>query len=364
MTTISETLISILSPPPYSEHSRHLASFVTLAFSQFGTGKPADRIEELRRLNLFYLQMTGVDDIVKEEELMRTKWFDYRYLHPVEATQVVVNCWTAKYQHAWAKYRNSEEAHTRVGVSHDTDPKSLRRNWNMFFHLRQRIDALGLHYSPAIGEAFETKCDLGWSHSILPSQLLLEQYSYECERAAEQQQGNPVNPYPTLQIFWDEFYRGDAAQRAVKYHALNIIRYYAVNRDKAAARLLGCQPILNESEIRQEFGDELIEQAKRAGWVGDIRKNMDDATVQQLTQSCFGIPGLADRRSTACSSCVNFERCEDTARRDVATLADIFKTETPALDRKREQARLRKRRQRAREASDINRTVETASLLP
>lgn len=79
-----------------------------------------------------------------EPALMETKWFDYRRLHPMQATYYFVKCYNDAYRDFYRKAINAEAAPFVRGIKeHDfLDAKEKMTFWR----LRQNCDKVGLPY--------------------------------------------------------------------------------------------------------------------------------------------------------------------------------------------------------------------------
>jgi hypothetical protein len=84
--------------------------------------------QDLPRLRKNYEAMIKLhgDSIQLERKLHRTKWFDYRFLSALEATELFVKEYSSAYEHYFGKYFNSEAAEGKTGVRQGLWKSSLR----------------------------------------------------------------------------------------------------------------------------------------------------------------------------------------------------------------------------------------------
>jgi len=54
-----------------------------------------------------------VDLLASEPGLMLTKWFDYRFLHPVAATKIFADAYVKAFRSAWARTQDLYEAESK-----------------------------------------------------------------------------------------------------------------------------------------------------------------------------------------------------------------------------------------------------------
>lgn len=83
-------------------------------------------------------------DLVKEPDLMQTKWFDYRRLHPLQATYFFLKCYEQAYRHFYRRAVDYERA-PYVRVIKETDFLQSREK-RSFWRLRQLCDMAGMPY--------------------------------------------------------------------------------------------------------------------------------------------------------------------------------------------------------------------------
>lgn len=83
-------------------------------------------------------------ELVRETELMSVKWFDYRRLHPMQATYFFMKCYNDAYRELYRKAINSEAApFVRSTKAHDFLEAKEKLS---FWRLRQLCDQMGMRY--------------------------------------------------------------------------------------------------------------------------------------------------------------------------------------------------------------------------
>ena len=103
-----------------------------------------------------------------EAHLMRTKWYDYRRLHPLQATFFFVEC----YARAYGDHLKMAFEHKRrfqrgfKGKSFLESPEKLS-----FWRLRQVVDKLGIRYEFFMRHAMMWFFKRGWLHLPRPSHI-------------------------------------------------------------------------------------------------------------------------------------------------------------------------------------------------
>lgn len=93
---------------------------------------------------IFTIQNFARADLKCEAELMTVKWFDYRRLHPLQATYYFVQCYTVAYQDFYRKAIDKDRApYVRCLSAIDFLEAKERAT---IFRLRQLVDRLGMRY--------------------------------------------------------------------------------------------------------------------------------------------------------------------------------------------------------------------------
>ena len=115
---------------------------------------------DLDFLNAETLMMQHIPDslIKKEAELMRTKWFDYRRMHPTKATYYFTHCFHKAYQQfmvtTYDRSGRYMKAFKQMDIMHAYEKQAV---WK----LRQLADSLGMRYDFFLLRAFAWYSD-GW----------------------------------------------------------------------------------------------------------------------------------------------------------------------------------------------------------
>ena len=105
----------------------------------------------------------------KEAELMRTKWFDYRRMHPTKATYFLASCYAKAYGNAIAVMKDSQMGLYHKGFK-GMDFMQTKEALS-FWRLRQSIDKLGIRYDFYLRKAMDWCIENGWRRPPRPSQL-------------------------------------------------------------------------------------------------------------------------------------------------------------------------------------------------
>jgi hypothetical protein len=104
----------------------------------------------------------------KEAELMRTRWFDYRRLHPTKATYLFAHAYNKAYQNCVAVMKD-------VGLRFmkgykGADALDVHEKLS-FWRARQLVDSLGIRYDFFLRKAMDWHIEAGWIQPPRPSHL-------------------------------------------------------------------------------------------------------------------------------------------------------------------------------------------------
>jgi hypothetical protein len=102
--------------------------------------------------------MLARKDLRIERDLNRQKWFDYRFMSPIEATLQFRKLFQEVYRRKYSINIDSEEAERKTGVA----KKLSRADLTSFWRARQFADGLGVTYEVFLEAAFQALIRRGW----------------------------------------------------------------------------------------------------------------------------------------------------------------------------------------------------------
>jgi hypothetical protein len=109
-------------------------------------------------------------DLWREESaLMRTKWFDYRRLHPLQATYYLAHCYNQSYRQLITMCHD-RAAGRRMRAFRGSDFLEHRERLS-FWRLRQLCDRLGMRYDFLACHAMRWGFKRGWTRGPRPQHL-------------------------------------------------------------------------------------------------------------------------------------------------------------------------------------------------
>lgn len=142
---------------------------ITAAPSYFGSELDVDS------LDILSIQHIDRKLLAHEPALMRRKWFDYRPLHPAQATYLMVHHYSRAYGEFIGKTLDVKRRFTQVIKGKDF---MNAREVKSFWRLRQQIDGLGMRYEFFLRAAMAWLIERGWGkgapHPPRPAHLMRE----------------------------------------------------------------------------------------------------------------------------------------------------------------------------------------------
>lgn len=118
-----------------------------------------------------------------EVGLFATKWFDYRFMHPTEATYCFAHCYRQAYKIAVERSKDAEKAIYSKGFR-GTDMFDLKPiEITGFWKARQSADRLGVDYEFYAAYAMSFAIKNGWRNFPRPQQMYSEEMTKFIEDA-------------------------------------------------------------------------------------------------------------------------------------------------------------------------------------
>ena len=227
---------------------------------------PADWLGEFHGSELHFIrcEMFALaripDSMLKEEaELMQTKWFDYRRLHPTKATLLFIDAYNKAYKgfiRVAKDYGMAEGIKVYKGSPLDM---LMSKEGKSVWKARQAFDRLGIRYDFALRFIMNYCLERGWTKGPRPAHLTNEDMLVMLMLAWEEEQGRVIQRVCDPRYRVENFF-GHSDQLA--YEALIVSQIKLRRRRSAAlhnALYLDCS-IRFEEALRQ-FSPEEIEEA-------------------------------------------------------------------------------------------------------
>lgn len=313
------------------------------------TVDPNQLIERRRKNNLCAVLNIDAATLSHERELNETKWFDYRFMTPFEATLLFRGEYQAAYRYAWGTMMSTAEADKKRGLSLE-DLLPGTRGFTSLWRARQKADALGLPYRMFIDHAIGFLTSHSWDRIPRPNQLLSGKQEARvaaaaCQYLIDEMEG--IWRASELPHYLVEAFIGFPAQAQHQEWVLDIVRHRG-NKGRAICRACFQDRTLPIDRATAEFPLRSIEEAGEHG-----EKATPAAAValdrEELRPACFGLPGAFSADAAECDRCPVKPECPLEGERVLETVRN-GSLETVA-DRRRALGAQRTRRCRARKAA-------------
>lgn len=270
----------------------------TLAdFTELEKSRIADQLKIAPHVSLEALNL--------ERELYLTKWFDYRFISPVEATQRFADAYVTIYRDIWCQQfdRNaaaSKKALASGGLYHN------HREFSLMWGARQAADALGAPYELHIRHAMDIKLRLGWKKPPRPNQLCGIKKADKMVPALQKRwdERKEVMQFTNLPVYRSENFVGFHAQLDHQAYVLDRVATHG-HRPWAAGSASIAKRLVAIDRIADRWGEEFAARAVDEGR-SETPVPLEKIDVASVLPSCFGRIGDGD---PVCGACPAAGRC-------------------------------------------------------
>lgn len=278
--------------------------------------------------------------LVVEPDLQDLMWVQYRYMTPLERTDVFTREYIAAYRRAYARYCGDADAAAKKRPAESEFVRNDIGDMNCLWKARAIADILGVPYDMYLDTVMDGKLGNGkWIEPPLPNQLYAAvdparlRDRPTATEVSERLYGDDWDPQ-----FFADAYRGDPVQEA----ALQLLRVDVWDGPNPAQRLvhyLVHRRAITETRARAMFGTDLVDAAIAIG--GQPQEPMLSDLVPYQPH-CFGYPQGAP--TAPCWTCGVVIDCYQHKDRVRAMLMATTGSDNPRLARERAQNAKRQRR--------------------
>ena len=302
-------------------------------------------------------------DLALERQLHGSKWFDYRFVTPKQATLIFKAAYQKVYREKYADNIDTEEAEGVTGI--DTSDFAGTKQPTAFWRARQFADALGVPYDIFCEAAFG---------NLLRSWKRIPYINQLYGKKNEQRIARAVYDYWTewrttrlmcsrLPQYREESFRNLPAQIE---HRNWVIQEIKNNRTGALAQACDFFRILPIDEAVATFGQDWLDRT-REGYFSEPPDPVVSVPDNEFLPSCHSIPGAYEETAVECKACPVRSSCLAgvTAVRD-KLMASHGGSDDPKADRRRDQVRRRVALHRAKKkvGPTITMTLTTSADRP
>ena len=298
----------------------------------------------------------SVEDAKMERALMETKWFDYRFMSPLDATEQFAQEYRKAYQLKWRTNFATDEASKKLAFQ-GGDWRKSPTEFTSCWRARQRADFFGVPYGFFCERALELYLRRGYARPPRPNQLysgktiamlvagIQKEWREHCDGVQLM--------ISLLPQYHSDSFIGDRVQCAHQDWVVEIVRERHMD-PRCIARACFELCVLPVDRAHFEFGPRRVERAREHAEseriVPVIARKLES---HEFRPSCFGIVHSFDPSEADCARCAFKAPCKTVTD----TIADHVRRACgdidPVLARKRRLGRERVRRHRQRNAAPI-----------
>lgn len=281
-----------------------------------------------------------------ERDLSVTKWFDYRFLTPLEATLQFMEDYEIVYRAMWKSTFDLTEADSKCGRA----KKGLfanRREFSTFWNARVFADMLGVRYPFFIRTTMETALRRGkWKRLPRPGQLWNKPDCIEAVRTKWEEELAGRQAVSELAHYRLENFLGLPHQVDHQEHALRVAKKRP-NMQRALGSYIDIDRIVSVAQAEAAYMPIVVGLAREtvAGIAAPVPEEV--LPLEKLLPACFGLPVVVDPSLPLCSECPLIDRCTKASAIAHTASVERFGAD-PVLDHKRALSRERSRQYRER----------------
>lgn len=225
-----------------------------------------------QELDLLAIQKISPALFKEETSLYQTKWWDYRHLHPVEATYEFANEYLAAYRRVIQRRIESEVAKRIFPVKGMKDIFNDAKDIQItgFWKARQMADRIGCPYSFYCSEALLYGDKRDWAFLPKPTQMYSTQRKFETDPSLVESIAAAWNDKKANSVVHSSLSQFDLAnyneQRVQIEHQESLVSQIQGKKHKQhllLAQFVFDTPKLSYDRAVKAFGIEAVEHSKR-----------------------------------------------------------------------------------------------------
>lgn len=230
-----------------------------------------------------------------------------------------------------------------------------RRQATSIYRIRQHLDYTGMEWLPILHQHYQYMEDAAGEDARMPNQVLGAVRTPEKLAKMAENARRSATELPQV----EDFFPVAATSRPDLFPALRTVwtRFREMVKDRK--HWVNCETVIKRGMITPELAREY---AGEKFWAERIRMDEDELLASgtpapgrkrpeeiAIPPSCFACPGVDHNTNPVCTTCHFRRRCESEASRALKLIREKHGVSDPVREKKKEQARLRKRAQRERE---------------
>lgn len=277
--------------------------------------------EHKLRLNKLHRMMKLIPTKYRalEAEVMPTKWSEYRFLTPMDATKQFHRAYIEAYKDY---YRENIDVIAASDIKIGFKLSLHKRNAHLtqLYIARQKADQIGLPYPAYLEFVFKFAAARRYRHPPQPNQLWPGEKKRDAwltkivEFWSDDRHGlelNRMKAMPQYAFFSD---RGLPAQRQFRKEMLDLVSRGVYSIDGFVAKHVVERQYFRAVDCHF-LGEKAVECAERKaredvanGFLRTVE--LKTPTSKEFYQSCFGVPGVVTSDNPICSTCTQRGDCE------------------------------------------------------
>ncbi|WP_232627634.1 hypothetical protein [Methylobacterium sp. Leaf118] len=279
-----------------------------------------------------------------ERDLAQMKWFDYRFLSPVQATLHYVDEYQRVFRLKWRRHFDSTDAGKKRGIATGGLFHS-RKEFSEFWNARVHADSMGVRYDVYISTAMETALRRAKQKRLLRAGQMRRA---DCIQAIEKRWEEELAGSRWLSEL--PHYRGEnhcalPAQFAHQEHVAHGVRKRS-NGALALGMAIDELRVLPVETAEAVHGAEFVARARERSMGIGRPAPVELLEPEQLIPSCFGLPAPFDVAAEPCNKCPLADQCRKASEHVLADVVEHYGSADPTLHHRRELGRERVRRHR------------------
>ena len=287
--------------------------------------------------------------IVSETALVGSKWFDYRFMTPLEATELFAQEYAEAFRNSWRRTQDYREAELKRALP--KDGLKAKGELTSMWRARQIADAVGMKYDVfliTVMHFFEVR---SYRRPPRPNQIYGEKIrepliSVALREWSKRQEEAGLYTYSTSPAYKNEVFLGLPAQLDHREFVLRAIRKSHSYAD-AIAKLHFKLRLIPLEIVEAKFDAGHVDEARRLASSTSSSPTIR-LSAEQLRPGCFGLPRASEAGDADCVRCPMKLECQQDCDVVRDMVAKKFGTENPYESRRRKQNRERVSRHRAK----------------
>ncbi|MBR0794008.1 hypothetical protein JQ615_01250 [Bradyrhizobium jicamae] len=293
----------------------------------------------------------SANDAARERALMETKWFDYRFMSPLDATALFAQEYQRVYRRKWATYLATDEGPKKLAFRLG-DWRSSPAEFTSCWKARQFADFFAVPYQFFCEHALELLLRIGYQKPPRPNQLysgkIFALLNEGIERAWREHCADLQLMISALPQYHLQNFAALPAQYAHEDWVVQAILLRHMDPRYIAQACFQLR-VLPEARAYFEFGPRRVERAREHVESEGIARVVASALEKSdFRPSCFGILHSFDPTADECNICAFADQCRKVADAMAEHARRNCGDVDPSLARKRQLGRERVRRHRAK----------------